>query len=230
MRRLNAVLRAGLGVMLALTLVVSLAACSGTQRPTETPVTPDAPNAPGSAGGVETPAAPATAPLTISKMDVEFSVGARDVDALLQLQKDFPQALITVLDKQQVKVDAVNVTFGTSGEATETALRSGAVQLAFLSAEDYYPYRSGMIVAAERGETPDLSLGLVVAAVSEDADADERLAEALRRALPDLADVLAGYTAPYANGIYVYDAASLEQLAALYDKETQAAELTSAAK
>ncbi len=157
-------------------------------------------------------------PLVLDRLNVEFVVDSRDPDALMALRTDFPAALRDALAEQNVTVRDVTVTFGTSGEATEAALQNGEVQLAFLSAADFYPYRSGQIVAAEQGSEPDLALGLIVSAVSDDAEADDRFAASLRDALPALASVLAPYTGDSA-GQYRYDPALLEQLAELYEAE-----------
>ncbi len=159
-------------------------------------------------------------PLRLASLNVEFAVGGRDPAVLLALRDTFPPLLIDALSEQNVTLDSAAVTFGTSGEATQLAMRSGAVQLAFLPAEDYFPYRGGLIVAAEAGGAPDLSLGLIVAAASDDAAADERLADALRAALPALRSALASYTGEAAAGAYGYDAAVLEQLGALYEAQS----------
>lgn len=176
-------------------------------------------NPAGPAPAPETPAPEPEAPpepLHFDTLNVEFSVGGRDVNELLALQAAFPDALTRALDRQSVVADAVAVTFGTSGEATELALQKGTVQLAFLPAEDHYPYRSGAIAAVERGSIPELSLGLVVTAVTDDDAADSRFANAVREALPKLQAVLASYTGEEAGGVYSFDAELLEQLDRLY--------------
>ena len=181
-----------LPALLLAALCLTLAACARAEQPdggenTGTPVLD---------GPVEDLDGAADEPLKIDALNVEFAAAGHDEDALLALQRDFPAALIEALDARAVEVGSVSVTFGTSGEAMETAMRSGAVQLAFLPAEDYFPYRGGMIVAHE--DLPDgelsASAGLAVAAASDDAHADERFTEALRAALRDLAPVLAPYT------------------------------------
>jgi len=188
---------------LALAACLILTACQKPAEPAPTPVEDDPP-----------PVEEAQ-PLVLEHLNVEFVVDGRDPDALMALRADFPEALRAALEQQSVTVDEIAVTFGTSGEATEAALQSGEVQLAFLSAADYYPYRSGQIVAAEQGSEPALTLGLIVSAVSDDAEADDRFADSLRDALPALTDVLASYAA----GPYGYEIAQLEQLAALYEQE-----------
>ena len=197
-------------LLLTAALCLSLFACAK-------PKAPDAPPAPPPA---EDPSAPAE-PLRLDALDVEFAVGARDADALLALQKAFPQAFIDALAKQDAEIGAVTVTFSPSGEATAAALGSGAVQLAFLPAEDYFPYRSGLIVAAEQGGGPELSQGLILSAVTDDAAADDRLAEAIRAALPDLVAVLAPYTGAPADGAYAFDEAQLAALSALYEESAE---------
>lgn len=158
------------------------------------------------------PGVPADEPMHIGALNVEFAVDGRDVNDLLALQQAFPDALRDSLSRQLVEVDEVNVTFGTSGEATLTAMQNGAVQLAFLPAEDYYPYGGGTVIAAENASVPDLALGLIVSAGT-----DELFDNALRDALSRLESVLAPYTAEEAEGVYVYDTALLEQLERLYE-------------
>ena len=199
-------------LLLSVLLCLSLAACAK-----DGPAQPDAPDAPPPAvDPAQEPAAPAE-PIRRDELDVEFAVGDRDTDALLALQQAFPQAFIDALAAQDAEIGAVNVTFSTSGEATMAALGSGAVQLAFLPAEDFYPYRSGLIVAAEQSGEPALTQGLILSAVTDDAAADDRLAEAIRAALPDLADVLAPYTDEAAAGVYAWDESQLTALSALYE-------------
>lgn len=158
------------------------------------------------------PGVPADEPMHIDALNVEFAVGGRDVSGLLALQQAFPDELRDALGRQLVEVDEVNVTFGTSGEATLTAMQNGAVQLAFLPAEDYYPYGGGTIVAAELALVPDLALGLLVSDGK-----DGFFDNALRDALSNLEAVLAPYTGPEAGGVYVYDTALLEQMQRLYE-------------
>ena len=181
-----------LALLTALTL--ALAACGGSAAP------PDEP---------EPPPPPAVEDETIAldTLNVEFAVDGRDADALLALQKAFPAALTDALAKQNVTVETVNVTFGSSGEATETALRGGAVQLAFLSVGDYLPYRYGELVALERGGEGDDARGLVVFG-----SAEPHIIDALRAALPELAPTLASYAAEASEGVYEWDAAAAEAL------------------
>ena len=180
--------RGALALLLA--LLLALAACA---KPPEDPPVPPAPPA-------------EEEPLSLAALAVEFAVDGRDADTLLALQKAFPAALTDALAAREVTVETVTVTFGTSGEATEIAVESGAVQLAFLNAADYLAYRSGDVVALAGGgdaERPDLLLA--------GASVDPRLAEALRDALPDLAPTLAGY-APAVGGVYVWDEAAAAAL------------------
>ena len=190
---------------IALSACLVLTACHKSVEPAPTPAETEPP----------APPVEEAQPLVLDSLNVEFVVDGRDPDALLTLRTDFPEALRAALERRNVSVGEIAVTFGASGEATEAALQSGEVQLAFLSAEDYYPYRSGQIVAAEQGDEPALTLGLIVAAVSDDAEADDRFADSMRDALPELTDALA----PYAAAPYGYDSAQLEQLASLYEQE-----------
>lgn len=208
--------------LLTAALCLLLAACAQSA-----PVSPgpDAPSVPAQAPAApDTPAAPEAPaePLRLDALNVEFAVAGHDENALLTLQKSFPAVLTDALKAQNVEVGSVRVTFGTSGEATQTAMLGGAVQLAFLSAGDYFPYRGGMVVALEDGVDAALEQGLLVMAASDDESADERLASALRDALAALAPALAPYTGPDANGLYRFDAARLEELGRLYEESIEA--------
>ena len=198
-----------LTLLLAAALCLACAACrrAGADTPPAAPAAPVEP-------------APAE-PLRLAALNVELAVDGRDASVMLKLRDELPQALTDALAAQGVETGSVAVTFGTSGAATQTALQSGAVQLAFLRAEDYYPYRGGLLVAAEAGGEPALSQSVVVSAVTNDAAADDRLADALRAALPDLTGLLAPYTGAPANGAYVSDVQRFEQLSALYEAETK---------
>ncbi len=192
-------------LLLSLMLALALTACGrGAAPPPDTPEDP--------------PDAPVEAePLTLDVLNVEFAVGGRDVESLLALQKAFPAALTDALAARDVSVGTVSVTFGASGEATETALKNGAVQLAFLSAEDYLPYQCGELVALERGGEGDGARGLLVSAVAE-----EGFTDALRAALPDLAPVLAPYAAEAAAGVYEYDKAAADALLGEWQETNEA--------
>lgn len=213
-------MRRHLSVLLLAALCLALIACARSEIPGGTEsVEPPTPNSP-----AEDLDGPADEPIILDVLNVEFAAAGHEEDALLALQGDFPAALTEALDAREVQVGSVRVTFGTSGEATQTAMRSGAVQLAFLPAEDYFPYRGGMIVAHEDlpGEALSASAGLIVAAASDSARTDERFTEALRAALPDLAPALAPYTAAGAAGQYVFDAERLEAIRLLCEESESA--------
>lgn len=210
-------MRRRLSVLLLAALCLTLAACAARAG---TPVGVENDKSPAPDGPAEEPDAVPDEPVRIDALNVEFAAAGHDEDALLALQEDFPAALTEALGAQTVEVGSVSVTFSTSGEAAQTAMRSGAVQLAFLPAEDYFPYRGGMIVAHEDLPEAELSvsMGLVVAAASEDAHADERFTGALRAALGELAPVLAPYTGDGAAGRYAFDAERLEAIQTLYEE------------
>ena len=210
-------MRRRFGALLLAALCLTLAACAARAG---TPIGAENDKPPAPDGPAEEPDAAADEPIRIDAFNVEFAAAGHDEDALLSLQEVFPAALIEALDARAVVVGSVSVTFGTSGEATQTAMRSGAVRLAFLPAEDYFPYRGGMIVAHEDLPEEELSesVGLVVAVASDDARADEQFTEALRAALPELAPVLAPYTGDGAAGRYVFDAARLEAIQRLCEE------------
>lgn len=212
-------MRRYLSALLLTALCLALAACAGRQGGPENAGPPAADNPVADLDGAADEA------VKIDVLNVEFAAAGHDEDTLLALQGDFPAALTRALDAQAVEVGSVRVTFGTSGEATQTAMRDRAVQLAFLPAEDYFPYRGGMIVAHEDlpEEAPSVSTGLIVAAASDDACADERFTEALRAALGDLSPVLASYTTAGAAGQYVFDPERLEAIRRLCEESESAA-------
>ena len=214
-------MRRYLSVLLLAALCLTLAACAVRVG---TPIGAENTEPPASDSVAEDLDGGADEPLRLDALNVEFAAAGHEEDALLALQRDFPAALTEALRARAVEAGSVRVTFGTSGEAMETALRSGAVQLAFLPAEDYFPYRAGMIVAHEDLPEEELSVsaGLVIAAPSDDAETDERLTEALRAALDGLAPALASYTAGSAEGRYVFDAERLETIRRLYEESESA--------
>ncbi|MBQ9458727.1 MAG: hypothetical protein IJU66_02220 [Oscillospiraceae bacterium] len=158
------------------------------------------------------PAAPASEPVQMRELNVEFSIGSRDAASLLTLQKEFPQALKSALGKNGVEVEAVNVTFGASGEATVSALKSGSVQIAFLSAEDAFSLSAGEPLAAENASAPELSLSVIAVSPKLDKPA---VVTALRDSLPALAPTLSRYTGEESSGMY--SDALLSRLAQLYE-------------
>lgn len=109
-------------LFLALALLAVLSGC-GKREPT-----PDKPNEP-------TP--PPEEGITLAELNVEFVAGERDTDALMQLKKELPPLLIGALADEGVTVGRVNVTFGTSDEATAVALARGSVQVGFVPLETY---------------------------------------------------------------------------------------------
>lgn len=169
-------------LLLTALLCLLLTACG---QQTE-PGTPDEPSVP-----VSTPLV--VTPRKIGALNVEFAAGGRDVNALLALQKKFPQALTDALKKQNVEVDAVNVTFGTSDEATAAALMTGAVDIGFLPAATVMEEGMDGVAAVEQGEGPDLSLGMIVLNQNWETARVTDIAAALRAALPDLQPVLTRY-------------------------------------
>ncbi len=104
-------------------------------------------------------------------------------------------------------VGRVAVTFGTSDEATITALQSGAADVGFLTAETALEDELALF-AAERGGEPDIARSAIV--LGRDWPAADT--SALQAALETLEPVLAHYTGAPANGAYACDAAYLEQL------------------
>ena len=110
-------------LLLALSLALSFAAC-GSKTPAPSP-TPDEPD-------TEEPVV-----LELDELGVEFVVGGRDTSELMALQKELPPLLITALAQQGCTVEKINITFGTSADATARSLQSGSIDVAFLPSEVY---------------------------------------------------------------------------------------------
>ena len=108
-------------LLLALTLVLSLAAC-GTQSPTLPSPAPD--------DAAEEPEV-----LKLEELGVEFVVGSRKTSELMALQKELPPLLTAALAEQGCAVGKINITFGASADATAQALQSGSIDVAFLPSE-----------------------------------------------------------------------------------------------
>mgnify|MGYP004585244945 CR=1 FL=1 len=109
-------------LFLALALLAVFSGC-GKREPT--PDKPDEPTPPPSEG------------ITLAELNVEFTAGERDADALMELKKEFPPLLIDALADEGVTVGRVNVTFGASDEATADAMARGTVQVGFVPLETY---------------------------------------------------------------------------------------------
>ena len=119
---------------LLLALMLLLAACG---KKEETPAPEPAP----------TPSLPVEEDISLAELNMEFVVGARDTEQLMKLKAEFPDVFQKALAEFDVDAAAVNVTFGSSADATAQALASGAVQVGFLPAQSYYA-AEGMIAVA----------------------------------------------------------------------------------
>ena len=109
-------------LLLALSLTLSLAAC-GSKTPALSPVPDDTAEEPDV--------------LELEELGVEFVGGGRDASELMSLQKELPPLLITALAQQGCTVEKINITFGTSADATARSLQSGSIDVAFLPSEVY---------------------------------------------------------------------------------------------
>ena len=110
-------------LLLALSLALSLAGC-GNQTVAPSPAS-------------EEPAAGEPLVLNLDELNVEFVVGGRDTSKLMALQKELPPLLIDALAQWGCTVEKINITFGTSADATAQALQSGSIDVAFLPSEVY---------------------------------------------------------------------------------------------
>ena len=127
-------------LFLALALLAALAGC---RKREPAPDRPDEPVLPEEDG------------IVLAELNVEFSTGTRDMDGLMQLKKDFPPLLIAALGEEGVKVGEVNVTFGTSDEATADALARGTVQVGFVPLETYAAHAEAMRAVCVSNEDAD---------------------------------------------------------------------------
>ncbi len=122
-------------VSVILLLLLALAACGVTSDPTS----------PSSSGGENDP----TVSQPSVQPDISVTVPSTDALHLPELTVELPRSLDTsaarkamealpaALEKQNVSVDTVSVSFGPTYSATVAALQQGTVQLAFLPAEEY---------------------------------------------------------------------------------------------
>lgn len=196
-----------LTLLLALALCLVLAACHQ-YLPEGEPAAPSEP-----VDDPIDPGVPADEPLELDALNVEFLAGDRDINELMALQRAFPKALADALGLRLVEVDAVNITFGTSAEATAEALRSGAVDIAFLPVETVLEQQLEA-VALEQYDAPDLALTAVVQADGLPVE----LTQPLLDALPDLTAALAHYTGEEQGGSFVpCTEAFLANLTRLYE-------------
>ena len=220
-------MKRGLALLLTLALCLSFAACgkSGAPQGGDTPADmPDASEATGGAAPADVNREPA--PVFVGEaLNVEFVAGERDIDELLALQSEFPQALIDALAQENLVCDAVVVTFGTSDEATLLAVQTGAVDIGFVTAETAVAEYPDGIAAIGQSAEPDLASGVVVLGEDWAGASWDPAAVLCGAVLPRLAPVLARYTGEEQGGVYVpLTDAVFEQLRALYEAEQ--AELT----
>ncbi len=96
-----------------------------------------------------------TPPLEFGTLNVELAVEGAEVDALMALGRELGGLLKDALAVQNVTVEDIHVTFGTSPAATADALAAGNVQIAWLGAQAYVDHADGITpvlgVEAEEG-------------------------------------------------------------------------------
>lgn len=127
-------------LLLAIALLAALAGC---RKREPAPDRPDEPVPPEEEG------------IVLAELNVEFSTGTRDMDELMRLKKEFSPLLIAALGEEGVKVGKVNVTFGTSDEATADALAHGTVQVGFVPMETYAAHAEAMRAVCVSDEGAD---------------------------------------------------------------------------
>lgn len=128
-------------LLTALLLALSLAACGEkTAAPSPAPEEPV----------TEEPAA-----LALDALNVEFVVGGRDASELTALQKELPPLLIDALAQWGCTVEQINITFGTSADATARSLKDGGIDVAFLPSEVYAACGDALRVACAEIPAPE---------------------------------------------------------------------------
>lgn len=90
----------------------------------------------------------------LKELNVELARTDDNLDALAKALGTLPQTLRSALKAQNVDVDAVRVTVGTSASATCEALKGGSVDLAFLPADSFALLEGGKAVLAAGAVCP----------------------------------------------------------------------------
>lgn len=165
-------------LLLALTLVLSLAAC-GTQSPTLPSPAPD--------DAAEEPEV-----LKLEELGVEFVVGSRKTSELMALQKELPPLLTAALAEQGCAVGKINITFGASADATAQALQSGSIDVAFLPSEACVlsDFRLRLIALENASAPAEEHFPDIVFSALSDVDADSLIYENAVVLSGDAPDVL----------------------------------------
>lgn len=125
-----------LSLLLVLVLLLALLAGCKQRDPAATETDP---------GRTEMPEKPE--PLQFETLRVEFGKNGLTASRLTEVVREMPELLRTALAEQDVTVDEVQITIGTSTAATVQALAEGRIDLAFLPAEE---------LAAQEAEIPVL--------------------------------------------------------------------------
>lgn len=128
-----------ISLLLTAVLLVTLAGC---RKANDVPPRPDESVLPAPDG------------ITLAELNVEFAAAGHDPDALMELKREFPPLLIGALADEGVTVGRVNVTFGTSEEATAEAMAHGTVQVGFLPLDTYLEHTDALRLVSVL-EVPD---------------------------------------------------------------------------
>jgi len=198
--------------LLAAALCLLLAACAKKTPPVDPPPAPDpGPSEPA-------PAPPESGELTLGVLNLEFVTEGRDIDALRLLQKELPGALIDALSAQECDVSAVNVTFGTSADATVQAIAGGDVSVGFVPSATFFDHERALRAAAvESGRGPDQDASVAVVPAGDDVLGGERFTAALCAALGTVREALVHYTGEEGGGRFTADDDLLENLRRYHD-------------
>lgn len=89
-----------------------------------------------------------SADIHYEELNVEFVVGDRSTAELMRMQKVLPALLRDALAEQHCIVDSLNLTFGTSADATAVAMREGSLNVAFLPSSAYLSAGASMKLVA----------------------------------------------------------------------------------
>ena len=83
-------------------------------------------------------------PLEFETLNVELAIEGVEVDALMALGRELGGLLKDALAAENVTVEDIHVTFGTSPAATADALRAGNIHIAWLGAQAYIDRADGI--------------------------------------------------------------------------------------
>lgn len=129
-----------LSLLLVLTMLLALLASCGQKTPETVDPEPEQAEEPEK-----------LEPLRFETLRVEFGKSGLTASRLAEVVREMPELLRTALAEQEVTVEEVKVTIGSSTAATVQALEEGTVDVAFLPAEDLARHETAVPVILASG-------------------------------------------------------------------------------